>query len=930
MHVPGTAAAAAVGRAGAGWLARRVATIRAKLWLAFLAFGGITALVGLFALHGIDRAGTLVAAIFDQSLVSISHARAAAGDFAAMEAAQARQGAAAPFEAEQAEARIAALATSMRVHLGIAADRALSPRARVVAGAAGRAALSWLDARQVQDQAAMDTAAAAANDQLERLIGFTAGDAFIHRQDALGSIAAMRRLNLSALAAALLLACLVAWILGRQLIGPIGAAGRAASDIAGGALATPIPAGGNDELGALLAAMAVMRDNIRARVEAEVAGRRSAQGRLVDALEGSREGVVLVDAAGRIANANSAAIEFFGTAAPLLAQGRDFRAFAEAAALPAQAGVQEAPLADGTWLRIARAPTREGGFVVIFSDITALKRMMVRLDAALSNMSQGLVMFDAENRLSLANRRLRERLPLPADAVLPGTSLRALLRAMVKAGLVAQARGEDPIAAFESLVAGRRAAATLLELADGRTLSVSLQPMPDSGWVATFADITLRRRAEAEIAYLARHDALTGLPNRAAFLERLEAAVAQLGRGSGCAVILMDLDDFRALNLARGADGGDAVLKEVAQRLAALVRETDTLARLGADEFGIIQTAIERPEHAALLARRVMEQLRVPVSVGGAPVTLGLSCGIAVAPGDGNAAHQLLRNADAALVRARQDGRGGFRFFEAALDARVQQRQQTEIALREALAGGAFTLHYQPLVAVASGRVCGFEALARWPHPVRGLVGPSLFIPLAEQMGLIGAIGEWAIRTATQTATLWPEGTRVAVNVSPVQLTSAGLIDAVARALSESGLPAGHLELEVTESALLAESEQVRSILLRLKGMGVRIALDDFGTGYSALSYLRSFPFDKIKIDQSFVRGMVGDAGTAAIVRAVIALAGDLGMRVAAEGVETREQLGLLREAACTEVQGFLFSRAVPDSEVAATIARIEGLRAAA
>jgi diguanylate cyclase (GGDEF)-like protein len=939
MHVPGRAdAASAASPARRGWLARRVATIRFKLWLAFLAFGGIIALVGLFAVHGIERAGDLVVARFDGSLAAISHARAAAADFAAMQGAHAGQAAAPPFEAEAAEARIAARADLLRQDLAIATARTLSERSLAAARGAADAAAGWQQARQAQDWQAMEESAAAATESLERLVGFTAGDALLHRQGALDAIAAARALNIAALVAALLLSALVTAVLGRRLIGPVAAASRAAGTIAAGRLDTPIPAAGHDELGVLMIAMARMRDRIRAKVEAEVARARHAQGRLVDALEGSRDGVVLVDGAGRIVTANSAAVEFFGPAATLLAPGQDFQAFAAQAGLPpmpSDMAVQEAALAGGTWLRIARTPTREGGFVAIFGDITALKRTTVRLDAALSNMSQGLVMFDADNRLSVANRRLYDLFDLPPHAGRPGITLGALLHAMAKSGLAKSglaARGgqPDPVAAFKALVAAGQPATALFELADGRALSVSHQPMAGGGWVATFADITARRRAEARIAYLARHDALTGLPNRTAFLERLEAAVAQAGRGSGCAVMLIDVDDFRALNLSRGSHGGDAVLKEVGQRLAALVRETDTLARLGADEFGIIQAGIERPEDAAQLARRLVQQLDRPVAVDGVAVAVGISCGIAVAPADGTGAHRLLRNADAALVRARRDGRGGFRFFEAVLDARVQQRQQLEVELRQALAQGAFELHYQPLVEVASGRVQGFEALARWHHPVRGIVAPSVFIPLAEQMGLIGAIGDWAIRAATQAASAWPAGLSVAVNVSPMQFASPRLVEVVGEALGESGLAPHRLELEVTESALLAESEPVQAMLHRLKAMGVRIALDDFGTGYSALAYLRSFPFDKIKIDQSFVRAMAGDAGTGAIVRAISALGRDLGMRVAAEGVETEAQLALLRQAACTDVQGFLFSHPVPEAEVAGVIARIEGLRVAA
>jgi diguanylate cyclase (GGDEF)-like protein len=917
-----------VGRAGR--LRRRLATIRAKLWLGFAVINAMAIVVGLFAVRGIDTAGGQVVATFDGALMSISYARAAAADFAVMETIQARLPDAATADAVAGmEARLHERADSLRDNLAIASQRADSARARRAAGAVDAAVEAWMTARDGRDWRRLEPLSAAAHEQFDLLVNFTAGDGFLHRQRALRTVESARDLNLAAMAAAFMFSGFVTVVLARRLIGPVAAASHAANRIAAGELDMPIPEAGQDELGTLLAAMAVMRDNIRATVEGEIAERRSAQGRLVDALEGSREGVVLVDGQGRIANANSATCAFFGPAARLPAPGADFTAFAAAAGLPklpANEAAIEAPLPDGTWLRIARSPTREGGFVAIFSDISMLKRTSMRFDAALSNMSQGLVLFDADNRLSVVNRRFAEIFGLAAGALLPGTHLRDLARALAGGGAMGGQDAAAVLATFEDLATGLGPAARTLELAHQRILSVNHQPMDDNGWVATFEDITERRQAEARIAYLARHDALTGLPNRVTFLERLEAAITQVGRGVGCAVLMLDLDDFRALNESRGNAVGDAVLRAAAERLSALVRETDTLARLGADEFAIVLVGIDRPEDAAVMARRIVEQLGQPLALAGGALSLGISCGIAVAPADGSAAAVLLRNADTALARAKQDGRGGFRFFEAELDARVQQRRQLEAELRQALAEQQFELHYQPLVELATGRVASFDALIRWRRPQRGMVSPGVFIPVAEAMGLIVAIGEWAIESAARTACTWPAGIKVAVNVSPLQFASPRLVEVVAEVLAATGLDPGRLELEITESTLLADSDQVMAILHRLKTIGVRIAMDDFGTGYSSLGYLRSFPFDKIKVDQSFVRGMADDAGAAAIVRAIIGLGSDLGMRITAAGVETRAQLAALRQLPCTDVQGHLFSKPIPAADLPALITRIEAL----
>jgi diguanylate cyclase (GGDEF)-like protein len=955
LQVPDTPSqsegAAAAAMAVAPALKRRLggATIRRKIFAAFLAMSVITAALGAYAVASIGRTGDLVVQTFDRSLMSINYARAAAADFAGMEAALARRRRAAS-DAERAmlDARADELAEQLADDLAIAAERTRSPAAVRAAAAASQAVAAWQAARtslqmesgdSVPDWVALDAAAAEVTEQIDLLINHTAGDAFLQRRNASALIATTEQLNVGAILAALLLATIVTVLLARKIIGPVAAASAAANRIAKGELDTDIPRAGRDELGALLAALTVMRDNIRAMVAREVAGRRSAQGRLIDAIETSREGVVLVDSSGAIANANTRLRSFFPALSGLLAPGAPFAAFAGAAGqgvFDGDAEATEAALPDGRWLRIGRTTMRDGGLVAIASDITALKRQQAalastnaRFDAALSNMSQGLCLFDRDNLLLVANRRFSEIFGLDPDKVVPGLAMHELIRMSIAAG------NYGPIADFaavkaarEGIIARRQAGTHFQDMADGRVIAIAHEPMDDGGWVATYEDMTDRRRAEARIAHLARHDHLTDLPNRVLFNERLAQAIAHLGRGQDFAVLSLDIDRFRGINETIGHAVGDAVLKQLAERLCACVRETDTVARLAGDDFAVLLVGLDRPEAAAELARRIVTQLGQPYQVDGHAVQLGISIGIAVAPGDGAIGETLLAHADGALTRAKADGGGVFRFFEAAMDARLQQRRALEIDLRRALAEDQFTLFYQPLVNLKQARVSSFEALIRWRHPVRGMVSPGEFIPLAEEIGLIGAIGEWVLRRAARDAALWPADVNVGVNVSPQQFKADAsgkprLVSAVRQALEDSGLDPRRLELEITESTLMDDASTVKDTLAALKQLGTALAMDDFGTGYSSLSTLRAFPFDKIKIDQSFIRALGQDEGAAAIVRVVVALGQSLRLRTTAEGVETAEQLAYLRQEGCTEIQGYYFSPPRPNEEVPGLIQRI-------
>lgn len=438
------------------------------------------------------------------------------------------------------------------------------------------------------------------------------------------------------------------------------------------------------------------------------------------------------------------------------------------------------------------------------------------------------------------------------------------------------------------------------------------------------------RTQHARMSFMAHHDALTGLSNRLLFHERLrEALEQQQRRGDEVALLCLDLDHFKQVNDTLGHPAGDALLIAVAKRLLACVRENDVVARLGGDEFAILQRDAGQPEHAGALARRVIETLSAPYNIGEDRIVIGASVGIVIATPDLSSADLLLRSADIALYRAKGSGRGAFCIFEEVMNEQMQERREVELDLREALSRNEFEIFYQPVFNLKAQRVAGFEALLRWRHAKRGLVSPLEFIPIIEELGLIMVIGEWVMAQACQEAVTWPGDVKVAVNLSPVQFRSAGLVDAVQRALEGSGLPAQRLELEITESVLLEGSETVLSTLHKLRALGLRTALDDFGTGYSSLSYLRSFPFDKLKIDQSFVREMTSNPDCMAIVIAVLNLAHELGMTTTVEGVETEEQLELLRRTGCTEVQGFLFDRPRPAAEIQRWFLTTDWMRAA-
>ncbi|RXF73582.1 EAL domain-containing protein [Hansschlegelia zhihuaiae] len=447
--------------------------------------------------------------------------------------------------------------------------------------------------------------------------------------------------------------------------------------------------------------------------------------------------------------------------------------------------------------------------------------------------------------------------------------------------------------------------------ADGRAVRI----------IGTHIDVTKRKETERQVAHMAVHDALTGLPNRTLFRQRLNEAVAVAERSKRAfALLACDLDRFKSVNDTRGHVAGDALLRTIAERLSSVVREGDTVARLGGDEFAII-VALDSPRAASVAAQRVIDAVGQPIDLDGQAVAVGVSIGVAICPQDAEDADHLFKNADIALYKAKAAGRNTHRFYETGMDAALAERTQLEIDLREAVRAGGLALAFQPIMNAAAGTVSGFEALMRWPHPRRGMVPPSEFIPIAEETGLILPLGDWALREACRAAASWPDEMRVSVNVSGVQFQRPGLEQSVVGALSAAGLPAERLELEITESVLMQDSEAAVSTLLRIRSLGVRIALDDFGTGYSSLSYLRRFPFDKIKIDRSFIVE-IDDPETAAIVKAIVGLGERSGAAITAEGVETSAQFEGVRQAGCTEVQGYLFSPPLPAEQAVAFVNR--------
>ncbi|MBR0801470.1 EAL domain-containing protein [Bradyrhizobium jicamae] len=537
------------------------------------------------------------------------------------------------------------------------------------------------------------------------------------------------------------------------------------------------------------------------------------------------------------------------------------------------------------------------------------------LTTAVNNIPQGLVLYDASAHIIICNQPYVEMFGLSPEVARPGCSMQRLIAHRQETGSFDGDVDEFCSAIIRNVKLGK-GTRQLTEAPGGRAIEIVNKPLKEGGWVATIEDITERTRADEKIAHMAHYDALTDLPNRMLFRERLEQALKAIRPGEQLAVMYIDIDEFKGVNDALGHQVGDELLKAIARRLRSCLADTDVAARLGGDEFAVIQTAICSHTETMQLLAAIYHAIRDPIDCSGHLITTDASIGIALAPGDGLDIDQLLRNADLALYGAKSDGRRTYRFFESGMDARAKARRSLELELRQAIADGGFELHYQPLLHLEAGGVSCCEALLRWRHPERGTISPADFIPVAEDTGLINDLGRWVLDTACCEAVNWPEHVHIAVNVSPIQFKSETLALHVAAALAASGLSPSRLELEITEAVLIRDDEAALDVLHQLRALGVRIALDDFGTGYSSLSYLQRFPFDKIKIDRTFIKDLAGTGASSTIVQAVVNIAAASDMTTTAEGVETEQQRSMLRVLGCTEMQGYLFSRPIPAVEI--------------
>ncbi len=540
---------------------------------------------------------------------------------------------------------------------------------------------------------------------------------------------------------------------------------------------------------------------------------------------------------------------------------------------------------------------------------------LLQLDDMLEHMPQGVAMFDPDQNLVVCNGLYAEVYGLSRNDLKPGQSIEQILNYRLEKG-VYEDEPSDNSSTTEWVSEFANATNKTRRLADGRILSIRRQRKPDGGIISTTTDITDLNRLEARIEHLAYHDSLTGLANRVALSERLDRILEDKGRSGNVSALCIDLDHFKDVNDTLGHPVGDALLQAVAGRLRSAVKDEDLVSRTGGDEFVVVLTSATSAAATASVAARIVDAVSAPYKLLGHQVIIGVSVGISLSVPNRTRSEDLIKEADMALYCAKEEGRGMFRFFEAGMIARRQTRRALEQDLRKALEGDEFELYYQPVINVEQNQIQCLEALIRWHHPERGLISPGDFIPLMEEIGLASSVGEWVIRQACSDATRWSSEIKIAVNVSAAQFRKPGLIDTVKDALADTGLDGRRLELEITETALLEGNDATIAVLTELRSLGVRVAMDDFGTGYASLSYLHKFPFDRIKIDRSFIDGLTKDGNAQEIVRCVISLSNGLGMETTAEGIETSEQLACVKALGCSDIQGYLISKPCPRNEI--------------
>ena len=917
-------------------------TIGGKVALAFMVTGLVTALVALGSVWESRRSGELASKAYRETVIATSFARAIASDFGGMRAESEHGLHAAPAMRGKTAKLVDALHASFLRDLGTAAASSDDPEVAETATRLRASESGWMEAmRQLRPEGdpseALEDKAHEVEKGIDWLSYLVAKKASVNRDDARATVRSGMTFAIASSAAAFVVCAVTSLLIARGLTGPLKTNLRFAEEVAGGGYDAEPPHPSNDEFGDLTRSVTTMRDKlVEALRSQEVLGKLS-QERVGLALEGAAEGVLVVAGDGTVQVANGSLLRLLGLSSQDFTVGAEFWLLQAAVSRAGGDGVTvlsdasaagednfELRLSGGRCVRVSRRRTDEGALVAVLADVSderhqqdALTAAKGDLDGALANMSQGLAVFGPDGMLRLSNERFHEL----TGTVGSGPSSSVTHVDLAEAA--ARARGADDaaavrFAALEAAWSRKRGVTRRVVTGEAFAMSVTQARMPDQGFILTIEDVTRQKEAESRVQFLADHDALTALPNRTLMRTKVEEALTGARRGRGFAYHALDLDHFKAVNDTMGHAAGDDLLAQVASRLRACVKTNGVVGRLGGDEFAVLQPGPFGEDGAAAiaLARRIIAALETPFVVMGREVNIGASLGIAFAPQDGSTEGEIATAADQALYQSKQDGRGTHTVFVPEMKERVRRRRDLEADLRTALASGQIELHYQPLLDAASMSIGGFEALMRWRHPSLGMVSPAEFIPIAEESGIIRELGAWAVRDACREAAGWVDDAYVAVNVSAVQLSDPRFKAIVLDALAKARLPAARLELEITESSLIRDPTHTTSVMRDIRAAGVSFALDDFGTGYSSLSMLHAFPFTRIKVDRSFVNDLDSGRGAEQIVRAVTLLAKTLGMKVTAEGVETRRQLAFLEELGVDVIQGWLVGRPVAAREV--------------
>ncbi|MBV1707977.1 MAG: EAL domain-containing protein [Hyphomicrobiales bacterium] len=914
-------------------------TVNGSILQAFLALAAVTTFLSAGTARSVMQLGAIATKTFDESLMSVSFARKAATDFAKIEEAiLALQTPHSRTRVSDLVQEIKADAVKLHQDLIIARERSQSPRSKkMIDGALNT--IKQFNIDQIADNIANNynnydyhhiyEVQKVLSKQLNYVVNYVAGDAFDYKLKSLQVKNYQLRLNMLLGVAGLIFTALILIILARRISRSIASASAFASAIAEGNLASTPPEVTADTLGDLTLAMVRMRENIRASLLREAALASEAKNILAEALAMSPDGIMVLNAAGDIiaANEKMKELERFGQLSGL-ANGADEAAGTQGvtreflAQLTAESKWSDEPfLHGGSWLRLSSGETRSGGWIFVFADVTSLKLQEQKLtdsyrwlDLALENMARGLCLYDASGRLAVVNKTFMDIYGFAPAEVRIGEHYDAVEVAMMrKLENCRQALLRDSRP-------GQKGNLTLTRedvvLQNGVICRVTRKAIDDGKFIEIHEDVTEVKKFEQRLYDMSRHDGLTGLANRVLIAEHIAEAISRAECGEGFSLLCLDLDLFKDVNDTFGHPVGDALLCAVADRIRNCLRPTDVAGRLGGDEFAIILCGLTSAADIQLIVERLVDAISQPYDISGNHANIGVSIGISVAPQDGYDGEKLLQKADAALYLAKTQGRGTWRFYDAVMDNALRERRSLEADLRLAIGRNELEVHYQPIYHVAHKGIGSYEALLRWRHPQRGLVPPSEFIPLAEETGLIYSLGEWVLNTACKEVNSWPCQHRLSVNLSLAQLKPGNFKKILDTCLSESGLAPERLDLEITESIFLEKNAYALNLLQEVRNRGVTISLDDFGTGYSSLSYLGRFPFDRIKIDRSFVQNVLISDQAKVVVEAVLLISKRYNMRVTAEGVESKEQLEWLCQANCNEIQGYFIGRPMTAAEI--------------